>query len=87
MATFHRMTGRVGQATSSAASSRARPTSCSPAARARSIRTSPALVDDDFRERYMDENQRLAEQGLRVLATARKDFEPDASTRTPTCWS
>jgi Ca2+-transporting ATPase len=37
----------------------------------------PKDVDDDFRRRYLDENQRLAEQGLRVLATARKDFEPD----------
>jgi Ca2+-transporting ATPase len=31
-------------------------------------------VDDGFRERYMAENERLAEQGLRVMATARKDF-------------
>jgi Ca2+-transporting ATPase len=34
-------------------------------------------VDDDFRKRYLDENQRLGEQGLRVLATARKDFDPE----------
>ena len=27
-------------------------------------------------ERYLAENQRLGEQGLRVLATARKDFDP-----------
>jgi Ca2+-transporting ATPase len=33
-------------------------------------------IDEDFRRRYMDENRRLAEQGLRVLATARKDFDP-----------
>jgi Ca2+-transporting ATPase len=33
-------------------------------------------VDDDFRARYMAENERLAEQGLRVMATARKDFDP-----------
>jgi Ca2+-transporting ATPase len=31
-------------------------------------------VDDDARARYMAENRRLAEQGLRVMATARKDF-------------
>src|SRR3954467_13447963 len=31
-------------------------------------------IDDDFRDRYLDENKRLAEQGLRVMATARKDF-------------
>ena len=33
-------------------------------------------VDDAFRQRYLDENARLGEQGLRVLATARKDFDP-----------
>lgn len=37
----------------------------------------PRDVDDEFRQRYEGENRRLAEQGLRVLATARKDFEPD----------
>ena len=33
-------------------------------------------VDDDFKQRYMDENERLAGQGLRVMATGRKDFDP-----------
>ena len=33
-------------------------------------------VDDEGRKRYLDENQRLGEQGLRVLATARKDLDP-----------
>jgi Ca2+-transporting ATPase len=33
-------------------------------------------VDGEFRRRYLDENQRLGEQGLRVLATGRKDFDP-----------
>jgi Ca2+-transporting ATPase len=33
-------------------------------------------ADDGFRERYEAENQRLGEQGLRVLATGRKDFDP-----------
>ena len=37
-----------------------------------------AGVDDAFRQRYLDENARLGEQGLRVLATARKDFDPKA---------
>jgi Ca2+-transporting ATPase len=36
----------------------------------------PVSVDDDMRKRYEDENARLGEQGLRVLATARKDFDP-----------
>jgi P-type Ca2+ transporter type 2C len=33
-------------------------------------------ADDDFKTRYLAENKRLGEQGLRVLATARKDFDP-----------
>jgi Ca2+-transporting ATPase len=35
-------------------------------------------VDDGFKQRYMDENERLASQGLRVMATGRKDFDPDS---------
>ena len=37
-----------------------------------------AAVDADFRQRYLGENERLAKQGLRVMATARKDFDADA---------
>ncbi len=35
-----------------------------------------AAADDDFKSRYLAENERLAGQGLRVMATARKDFDP-----------
>jgi Ca2+-transporting ATPase len=35
-----------------------------------------AVVDDDFKARYLAENERLAKKGLRVMATARKDFAP-----------
>ena len=38
-------------------------------------------VDDDGRSKYLAENERLGQQGLRVLATARKDF--DAKTFDP----
>jgi len=38
----------------------------------------PAPADEAFRKRYLAENQRLGEQGLRVMATARKDFDPAA---------
>ena len=43
----------------------------------------PAPADEDFKARYLAENGRLAAQGLRVMATARKDFDaagfdPDA---------
>jgi magnesium-transporting ATPase (P-type) len=36
----------------------------------------PVPVDGRARELYLAENQRLGEQGLRVLATARRDFDP-----------
>jgi len=35
-----------------------------------------APVDDAAKKLYLDENQRLGEKGLRVMATARKDFDP-----------
>src|SRR4051794_20841037 len=35
-----------------------------------------AAVDEGFKARYLAENERLAEKGLRVMATARKDFDP-----------
>ena len=38
----------------------------------------PVPADDAFRDRYLAENERMAEQGLRVMATARKDFDPAA---------
>ena len=38
----------------------------------------PASADGAFRQRYLAENQRLGEQGLRVIAIARKDFDPAA---------
>src|ERR1700710_2985021 len=45
-----------------------------------SMHLNPALraagVDADFTQRYLDENERLGKQGLRVMATARKDFDP-----------
>jgi Ca2+-transporting ATPase len=38
--------------------------------------TGSQAVDDAVRKQYEDENQRLGEKGLRVMATARKDFDP-----------
>jgi Ca2+-transporting ATPase len=38
------------------------------------LTTAPA--DEDFKARYLAENERLAKKGLRVMATARKDFDP-----------
>ncbi|NRQ36408.1 HAD-IC family P-type ATPase [Nonomuraea sp. NN258] len=34
----------------------------------------PTPLTEEYRARYLQENQRLAEQGLRVMGTARKDF-------------
>jgi P-type Ca2+ transporter type 2C len=34
-----------------------------------------AAVDEEFKARYLAENERLAKKGLRVMATARKDFD------------
>jgi P-type Ca2+ transporter type 2C len=79
MATFHRMQDESGREVVRAlvkgapdqllarASSRPDPEDLSVVA-----------VDDAFKKRYMDENERLASQGLRVMATGRKDFEPAA---------
>jgi len=36
----------------------------------------PLEVDVEVREKYLDANRQLGEKGLRVLATARKDFDP-----------
>ncbi|HEU5240936.1 MAG TPA: HAD-IC family P-type ATPase, partial [Ornithinibacter sp.] len=36
----------------------------------------PVPADGTFRDRYLEENGRLGREGLRVLATARKDFDP-----------
>ncbi|HEX5402647.1 MAG TPA: cation-transporting P-type ATPase [Pseudonocardiaceae bacterium] len=36
----------------------------------------PLPADDECRQRYLAEHHRLAAQGLRVLATARQDFDP-----------
>ena len=37
---------------------------------------SMVAVDEEFKQRFMEENERLASQGLRVMATGRKDFDP-----------
>ena len=39
-----------------------------------SLSTVPA--DEAFKARYLGENERLAKKGLRVIATARRDFDP-----------
>jgi magnesium-transporting ATPase (P-type) len=38
----------------------------------------PVRLDGRLRERYLADNHRFAEEGLRVMATARRDFDPAA---------
>ncbi|EWM13629.1 cation-transporting P-type ATPase [Kutzneria sp. 744] len=66
MATFHRMTDESGKDI----------VRCFvKGAPDRLLARAATTVDDDFRARYLAENRRLGERGLRVLATARKDFD------------
>ena len=76
MATFHRMTDESGaRGDPLLRQGRARP-----AARARVLAPRPGAGDrarstTRFKARYLGENERLAAQGLRVMATARRDFD------------
>jgi P-type Ca2+ transporter type 2C len=78
MATFHRMTDESGRDVIRCFVKGAPDQLLARA----SSHLDPALVaaevDDGFRARYLEENERLAKKGLRVMATARKDFEPAA---------
>ncbi len=79
MATFHTMTGGSGKQVIRCFVKGA-PDQLLP--RAATVigadRGGPAPADGEFRRRYLAENQRLGEQGLRVIAIARKDFDPVA---------
>jgi Ca2+-transporting ATPase len=76
MATFHRMTDEQGKDVVRCFVKGAPDQLLARAAFATDGEAALLNVDDDGRERYLAENQRLGEQGLRVLATARKDFDP-----------
>jgi Ca2+-transporting ATPase len=78
MATFHRMQNEDGRDVVRAFVKGAPDQLLARASWAPDPELRPIAVDDDFRDRYMAENQRLAEQGLRVIATGRKDFDPEA---------
>ena len=45
---------------------------------ATAVDAGPVTADGGFRQRYLAEIQRLGEQGLRVIATARRDLDPAA---------
>ncbi len=78
MATFHRMKDASGKEVIRCFVKGAPDQLLARAATVSDANTGPAPADGEFRERYLAENQRLAEQGLRVIATARKDLDPAA---------
>jgi P-type Ca2+ transporter type 2C len=78
MATFHTMTDASGQEVVRCFVKGAPDQLLARAATVVSADGSAAPADGPFRQRYLAENQRLGEQGLRVMATARKDFDPKA---------
>jgi Ca2+-transporting ATPase len=75
MATFHRMQDEQGQNIIRCFVKGAPDQLLARAAYAPREDLTIGPVDDELRRRYMAENQRLGEQGLRVMATARKDFD------------
>ena len=78
MATFHKMTGASGKEVIRCFVKGAPDQLLPRAATVFDTDAGPAPADGEFRQRYLAENQRLGQQGLRVIATARKDFDPAA---------
>ena len=78
MATFHKMTGASGKEVIRCFVKGAPDQLLARAAMVADADAGPAPADGEFRQRYLAENQRLGEQGLRVIATARKDFDTAA---------
>jgi Ca2+-transporting ATPase len=76
MATFHRMTDDSGREVVRCFVKGAPDQLLARASSHLDPALTTATVDDDFRARYLAENERLARKGLRVMATARKDFDP-----------
>ena len=76
MATFHRMTDETGKAVIRCFVKGAPDQLLARAATILDPDAGPAPLDGRLRELYLAENQRLGEQGLRVMATARRDLDP-----------
>jgi P-type Ca2+ transporter type 2C len=76
MATFHRMTDDAGAEVIRCFVKGAPDQLLARASRHLDPSMTAVAIDGAFRERYLGENERLAKQGLRVMATARKDFDP-----------
>jgi Ca2+-transporting ATPase len=78
MATFHRMQDESGHDVVRAFVKGAPDQLLSRSAAALDADLKPVELNDDFRARYNGENERLAQQGLRVMATGRKDLDAEA---------
>jgi P-type Ca2+ transporter type 2C len=76
MATFHRMTDEAGEDVVRCFVKGAPDQLLARAWSHLDPELATAVVDEDFKARYLAENERLAAKGLRVMATARKDFAP-----------
>jgi P-type Ca2+ transporter type 2C len=76
MATFHAMADESGAAVVRCFVKGAPDQLLARAATVYDADAGPVAADGRFRELYLAENRRLGEQGLRVMATARKDFDP-----------
>jgi Ca2+-transporting ATPase len=76
MATFHHMQDSSGKDVVRAFIKGAPDQLMARATMALDADMSPRTIDDDWRAKYFAENQRLGEKGLRVMATAYKDFDP-----------
>nr|BFE66697.1 cation-transporting P-type ATPase [Dactylosporangium thailandense] len=76
MATFHRMTDDTGRDVVRCFVKGAPDQLLARAVSVIAPDAAPIPLDDELRARYRAENERLAGQGLRVMATARQDFDP-----------
>jgi Ca2+-transporting ATPase len=76
MATFHKMTDESGKAVIRCFVKGAPDQLLARAATVLDPDAGPVPLDGRLRELYLAENQRFAEEGLRVMATARRDFDP-----------
>jgi Ca2+-transporting ATPase len=76
MATFHAMTDESGRGVVRCYVKGAPDQLLARAATVFDADLGPVPANGEFRQRYLEENQRLGEQGLRVMATARRDFDP-----------
>ena len=78
MATFHKMTDTSGREVIRCFVKGAPDQLLARAATVSDAGAGPVPADGEARQRYLAESRRLGEQGLRVMAVARKDFDPAA---------